>query len=348
MNRSLRLLALVLALALPALAQEKEPFDPATAPRVTKAVGSRNDGSAGLGDRISLAVTRLDKVLGEVDGNCRALVLFLDEIALTGMPAESCDPYSGEVQFLLDRNPDDERNDAAWHSLLGSPTSYTREVEVSVGASDQFSIPTNVRTFRLFILPKGMLRGFLVLVLIAAVGFILLCARTNLIRSAIEPAGGGYRPFSLARSQMAFWSFIVLAGYVFCWMITGELDTISESVLALIGIGAGTALGGALIDTTGTDTSAVVQPSQGFLTDILSDGNGISIHRFQMFAWTLTLGGIFCISVYNQLSMPDFNATLLGLMGISSGTYLGFKFPEKKNQEEELAKATNGTSEPTT
>jgi hypothetical protein len=29
--------------------------------------------------------------------------------------------------------------------------------------------------------------------------------------------------------------------------------------------------------------------------------------------------------------MPQFNDTLLTLMGISGGTYIGFKFPEKKN-----------------
>jgi hypothetical protein len=27
----------------------------------------------------------------------------------------------------------------------------------------------------------------------------------------------------------------------------------------------------------------------------------------------------------------DFSTTLLGLMGISSGTYIGFEFPEQKN-----------------
>jgi hypothetical protein len=27
--------------------------------------------------------------------------------------------------------------------------------------------------------------------------------------------------------------------------------------------------------------------------------------------------------------MPDFDNTLLALMGVSSGTYLGFKIPEK-------------------
>jgi hypothetical protein len=86
--------------------------------------------------------------------------------------------------------------------------------------------------------------------------------------------------------------------------------------------------------------SAPPQPSQGFLRDILSDaGDGISIHRFQMFAWTLILGLIFVGSVYKDLGMPEFSATLLGLMGISSGTYLGFKLPEKKQADQAAAKA---------
>lgn len=69
--------------------------------------------------------------------------------------------------------------------------------------------------------------------------------------------------------------------------------------------------------------------SRGFIDDILSDINGINLHRFQMFIWTIVLGIILCVTVYRDLSMPDFPETLLALIGISSGTYLGFKFPEQ-------------------
>jgi hypothetical protein len=69
--------------------------------------------------------------------------------------------------------------------------------------------------------------------------------------------------------------------------------------------------------------------SKGFVYDILSDGENISFHRFQMMVWTLVLGVIFAWSVYRDMTMPDFDASLLTLMGISSGTYVGFKFPEK-------------------
>ena len=69
--------------------------------------------------------------------------------------------------------------------------------------------------------------------------------------------------------------------------------------------------------------------SEGFFKDILSDANGISFPRFQTAGWTLVLGVIFVVSVYRVLSMPDFDPQLLMLMGISSGTYIGFKFPER-------------------
>jgi hypothetical protein len=68
--------------------------------------------------------------------------------------------------------------------------------------------------------------------------------------------------------------------------------------------------------------------SLGFFRDILRDDQGVSFYRFQMAVWTLVLILMFCSSVYRDLVMPQFSSTLLGLMGISAGTYLGFKFPE--------------------
>jgi len=71
-------------------------------------------------------------------------------------------------------------------------------------------------------------------------------------------------------------------------------------------------------------------PSHGLVMDLLSDVNGITLHRFQMLVWTLTLGIVFIIGVYQNLAMPQFDPPLLALMGISSGVYLGFKIPEKQ------------------
>ena len=168
--------------------------------------------------------------------------------------------------------------------------------------------------------------------------------------------------------------------------MTGDRDTLPTSVLALIGISAGTGLGAVIVDggkraAAGNDllslkaeekasqdrstqltalaanasddqkrelaektarlqlvqkkieelapTIEAVQ-TRGFFVDILSDADGISFHRFQMAAWTVTLGLLFATSVWQGLTMPDFSNQLLGLLGISAGTYIGFKFPEKQ------------------
>jgi hypothetical protein len=66
---------------------------------------------------------------------------------------------------------------------------------------------------------------------------------------------------------------------------------------------------------------------RNFMYDILGDNGNISFHRFQIAVWTLVLGIVFVMHVLGELAMPEFSATILGLMGISSGTYLGFKLP---------------------
>jgi len=83
--------------------------------------------------------------------------------------------------------------------------------------------------------------------------------------------------------------------------------------------------------------------SKGFLTDILSDGESFSFHRFQIAVWTIVLGVVFVWSVYRNMTMPEFDASLLTLMGISSSTYLGFKFPEKLKTGDTAPAANAGT-----
>jgi hypothetical protein len=259
-------------------------------------------------------------------------------------------------------------------------------------------------------LPLTVIPVYWGVVSIAVISFCLilfawLAKTTNIIREPGLPTETGKkRPYSLGRAQMAFWFFLVFTAYLVIWLILGDLDTITESLLGLMGISAGTAIGGAIIDSSkrsaketqsqslsaeattlggrvallkvqlaklddrlnapnapeasavdlsnrGTletdllqkeirleqlnqeiaELSASMSPtaSINFLTDVLTDGNSYSFHRFQIFAWTIILGIIFVASVYNNLAMPQFSATLLGLMGISAGTYIGFKFPEQ-------------------
>ncbi len=88
----------------------------------------------------------------------------------------------------------------------------------------------------------------------------------------------------------------------------------------------------AKLDKATAGAQVVESRPRVFLMELISDSRGVSLHRFQNVIWTLVLGGVYALSVLTELSMPEFNGTLLSLMGISSGTYVAFKFPEKAQQ----------------
>jgi hypothetical protein len=253
---------------------------------------------------------------------------------------------------------------------------------------------------------------FVVSFLAAVALFVWLARISDIIRDAgPQPEGLDKREkpnrkrYSLARTQMAFWFFIIASSYVFIWMVTSDLTGPTAGVLGLMGISAATGLGAAVIDSGKrssqegerealeqkkkndetaveklnseiaalkitvasdpppadleqqkaalaakeieltakqkevADTGQAIQkisdaakqkPSKGFFDDILSDDDGVSFHRFQIAAWTVVLILVFIAKVYNDLSMPEFDGTLLALMGISGGTYIGFKLPDQQ------------------
>ena len=91
--------------------------------------------------------------------------------------------------------------------------------------------------------------------------------------------------------------------------------------------------------------------------DILSDENGISIHRFQAVLFNLLFGGWFIYNVIYNLSLqnidniiPDIQANYLVLLSLSSATYTAIKTSENKIKasndqpefiSEEASKETN-------
>jgi hypothetical protein len=123
--------------------------------------------------------------------------------------------------------------------------------------------------------------------------------------------------------------------------ISGTLDGLKDSsVLVLLGISVGTTTGGAIIDTSDITKELKNQKSirhqdqesEGFFNDILSDNNGISIHRFQSFVFNLLYGFIFTLSFIHSggPSFFHFDEFALGLLGLSSAGYITLKSQENK------------------
>jgi hypothetical protein len=103
------------------------------------------------------------------------------------------------------------------------------------------------------------------------------------------------------------------------------------AILTLTRVAKGAELSNVTKQLKGVVDAAKAKTSGGLLDDLLSDAQGQSFHRFQIVVWTLVLTMLFVVSVWRRLAMPDFTPTMLGLLGISAGTYLGFKFPEQKS-----------------
>lgn len=344
---------------------------------------------AGLYNTLCVQVNNLAGWMTKNDpGN---LVLYVDTYVLRGIHARPVGVGSNFLHFDLERT-DDEATQKAWRSILSRPKLIFPEgrvLPITIGHDDPARIddipmPLNTVEFKLVDVNRTGFFVFFVCFSVALGLFFWLAAVSDLLRDdGPEPVGVGKRgrpnrrPFSLGRTQMAFWFFIVIACYVFIWMVTSDGNTITNTVLGLIGMSAATALGAVAITNSKsaqteqrhqdladernrlTDQIArldAIKPrtaieqreltgrrdrlkdveqllagaSRGFFRDILSDAGGISFHRFQIVAWTVALGFIFLSEVFSFLMMPEFSASLLGLMGISSGTYLGFKFPEKQ------------------
>ena len=355
----------------PQYVDEDHPRDPGETPPCPE---NETSHFVSLGDIVAL---RVDNVLGLIEQGvaCKDLRLFMDGTELGGIAPSSCDPPGGYIRFRLVRTP---RDRDAWRTLLGSPNGEPRRVSVSLGLSDGRQATRGDDAYLYLVaVPPWEFWTFLAVVAAACFAFFRSRLPEMLRDRQYEVGPGESRPFSLARCQMAFWFFLVISAYLFLWLVLGELDTITQSVLVLLGIGSGTALGASFIDTGkqaeaseargklalarrdlialearraavgAADLKAeevvlaeraeslerkaagVKGGSQGFWLDVLSDSDGISLHRFQIVVWTVVLGLIFCVSVYRDLAMPAFSVTLLALMGVSSGTYLGFKVPER-------------------
>jgi hypothetical protein len=327
-------------------------------------------------------------------------------------------PGRSWLEFILKRDAANKVNRADWDPVLRTP-GISPKIQLAVGIYDAnrniahvMALPVGADTadpqsefhLQLIAWDWWTISG-LILLAGAVVGFLYLLLRSGIVRdTTCAVREDGLPPLSLGRCQMAFWFFLVICAFYFLWLITGrgDTDTINDTILILIGISAGTALGSALVSENAATTAAAksdaakaaypnkikdaqttlaalkadrkkIDPNdkaaitakdaeikeqagnvaglvaelkdwrtknrRQLLLDLLSEedtsagqGRVITFHRFQIVVWTLILGVVFVSEVFTKLAMPVFDATLLTLMGISSGTYLGFKVSDKSNK----------------
>ncbi len=155
------------------------------------------------------------------------------------------------------------------------------------------------------------------------------------------------KPYSLARTQLVWWTFIVISSIVAIIWATGKIPDLSDSTLILLGIGSLTTVAARLTDISddskavAANTAAGIPPAaanaatattaiptarisrnserENFLLDILSDKNGISIHRLQAVVFNLVFGLWFIYEVFQHIKCVN-SCSLLSPADVTEAT----------------------------
>jgi hypothetical protein len=260
----------------------------------------------------------------------------------TAPPTYGSGEFAGEtynrVVFLL-AAPKDPKELEKWRAIIRA-AGATCEAQISVarpitGAADALRMPTLVNAdaiyslgaspvYRSLPLVPRIRQGAAAFAVIFTITLVWATALgTSVLRNAPPQnlAANQQASWSISRVVLAWWLSICVLSFGYLWAFMGEhRNILSGSAPVLLGI-QGTTL--ALTTKFGRDPNAPA--SRGFFQDLISESGEPEVARLQMLVWNGILGVIFLWQSIFQWSMPEFDATLMTLLGISSAAYVGFK-----------------------
>jgi hypothetical protein len=150
---------------------------------------------------------------------------------------------------------------------------------------------------------------------------------------------------STSKFQWFLWLIAILYGYVAIWVLRAwqgdytALSNIPVNTLTVLGFSTGTAAAAkgitlgyvqtGKVAKTGAPDNSTAATSGGIFQD---DSGAPELAKIQMIAFTIIAIGIFLATVFHQIAtgdikdgLPNIDSSLLVLMGISQGGYLGKK-----------------------
>jgi len=250
------LLALLLGAALAAPGHAQISIERLAAVDDKGALVTADRAAVGLNGKLALVL----KVDAGVVVDPGKAVLYLEGRAIPGLNDTIYRANDRALIFHLQRTAD---NATAWQPLLASPGLTPRAVAVGLllqapapGAPFALLAQEDHQqpTFDLVLIswPWLVAAG---LAALAVVGVVLYYARgSNLLRDPLLPQLAPIeQPFSLGRTQMAWWFVLVFCAYAFLFVLLWDYNTLTSPALALMGLSGGTAVFAASIDA-GKDT----------------------------------------------------------------------------------------------
>ena len=250
MRLSIALFAAALATAMAGRSLAQQPATPpaGATPTIT-----------GVTQVVSLFSQRIEVKIGGSDiVNPASYILFLDGRAFEGPNDALFDGDRHALEFALRRN---DANAAAWKALLGSPTSLSIPVAVSLGVSvcqagtqcppstpSIFGDGTSDR-LELRVVSGWRLAGALLLVAVVIAAVWIRARDTTLLTDNLLPQiAPEQQPYSLGRWQMAFWFTLIFASFAMLYVLVLDFNTISTQALWLMGISGTTGIAAIAVD----------------------------------------------------------------------------------------------------
>ena len=151
-----------------------------------------------------------------------------------------------------------------------------------------------------------------------------------------------HQPYSWSRVQLAWWSVIILSCFITIIIMRGTAPTLDISTVILLGISAATTATAKAIDISDAEKFDRIRNQndfgKNFFLDILSDGTGVSVHRFQTVVFNCVFGIWFINAfLHNLLNSTPLDSIIppvannnLILLGVSSATYAALKVTENQ------------------
>lgn len=174
--------------------------------------------------------------------------------------------------------------------------------------------------------------GFIILIIL----LILVNRISGGIRELLE---GADSRLSLSKFQFFLWFIVLLYSYIVVYIAryqAGDVSPIQEippNLLIVSGASAGTMLlaKGITSSYVQSGTISKTPAEKSNLSNLVNDDENYSnLSKIQLLSWTLVAIGIYLISILPQSvksngGLIDIDSTLMVLMGLSQGTYLGKK-----------------------
>lgn len=216
-----------------------------------------------------------------------------------------------------------------WYGFDNNPI----QIKIDIGTKQKQYTYSDYNLKVLMFRPGNLTFAWVIVVLFILISFLLAFVfKTDLIRDHSNQLVS--KPFSLSRFQLLWWSVIIISCYILLYAIRDDFTLLSKTTLILLGISVTGTSFSTLVDYSDSDKDRHQdQKGNNFLSDILSDNDGISVHRYQNFVFTLIFGIIFFYKVLTTANMPEFGQLELFLMGISTATYVGLKTAENKTPD---------------